>query len=443
MAGMTGMMGNIQGIRTHYWLVTLGTIVAMLMSAAAVAEPVKVVAVDGVLEFRHDESQAWRPVSEDSELPIPVEFRSGVNSSARVFQSGTSFDISADSRVTLTNEDDDPDGLVSRVKQWFGTVFYDVERQPDTFSVETAFLVATVKGTQFTIVATEASSFVTLKEGRLEVVDLEGGDIRILEPGDIASVKNDQAGIDSLQQTPDALSAPEQRLALDLASDGNALVPELAFVDGLSSSGAADLGNDFGADVGDELAMGADVTEELDVGPAVDVALGNDLDLGLGNDLDVGLGNDLDVALGNDLEVDLGNDLEVDLGNDLEVDLGNDLDVALGNDLDIDLGNDLNVGLGNDLDVGLGNDLDVGLGNDLDVGLGNDLEVDLGDDLDVDLGNDLEVDLGDDLDVALGNDLEVDLGDGLDVDLGADLDVDLGDNLNVDLDLDLGLGLPF
>lgn len=307
----------------HFLVVTLSACAVILMSAAAAAEPVEVVAIDGILEYRHDDTQAWQPVSRGLTLPIPVELRSGADSSARVSQSGTSFDISADSRITLTNDDNNPDGLVSRVKQWLGTVFYDVERQPDTFSVETAFLVATVKGTQFNIVATEDSSFVTLKEGRLEVVDLKSSAVRILEAGGIVRVSGDLAGIDYLQQTPDALSISEQQLALDLSSDTNSLNLGLTLDDGLGSTVGLDLGDDLGVE------LGADVGDELGVGVGVDA--GGDLIAGIGSDGSDDLGADLgvDVGLGDDLDADLGVGIDDGLDGDLGVDIGDGLDVDL------------------------------------------------------------------------------------------------------------------
>ncbi len=354
--------------RNRFWLTTLAAALIVLMSSAVAAQPVTVASIDGVLEFRHDTTQPWQQASTGATLPVPVEFRTGADTSARVSQSGTSFDISAETRVTLTNENDSPDGLITRVKQWLGTVFYDVERQPDTFSVETAFLVATVKGTEFTIVATDASSFVTLDEGRLEVVNLKSGDVQILEPGDIAGVNDEQAGIDSLQQAPDALSEVQQQLALELASEDINL--------DLGDYSAEDLLNTLNDQLQTQLAMNIDA----DLISGLQANLGVNLGDGIGSSVVVGVGDDLGVTIGADVGSDLGIDIDADLGGDLGVDIGADI----GDDLIVDVGADLGDDLG--VDLGVGDDLGVDLGVDLGGDLGLDIRDGLGDDLDVDLG---------------------------------------------------------
>lgn len=331
------------------------TLVLALASAGAFAEPVTVDIAQGTVEYRHDSEGAWQAVTAGDSLPIPVEIRTGPNTSAQVRQAGTFFDVSADTHIRLSNEDDQADGLVSRVKQWIGTVFYDVERQPDTFQVETPFLVSTVKGTQFTIVTTDSASFVTLKEGRLEVVDRETGNTRTLNPGDIASVSSLQAEISSLLQTPDALPATEQQQALDIArvdvrfgqseQGDTQLVAQIASSLGLQSelgltAGLGGLGIDASADLASDL--GADLVADLgnELGTDVGSMLGGDLSLDLGLDLVADIGSDIGAEIGADLGAEIGAEIGADLGLDL------DLDDDLGGDLGDDLGDDLGQAVG-------------------------------------------------------------------------------------------------
>ena len=323
------------------------TLVLALASAGAFAEPVTVDIAQGTVEYRHDSEGAWQAVSAGDSLPIPVEIRTGPDTSAQVRQAGTFFEVSADTHIRLSNEDDQADGLVSRVKQWIGTVFYDVERQPDTFQVETPFLVSTVKGTQFTIVTTDSASFVTLKEGRLEVVDRETGNTRTLNPGDIASVSSLQAEISSLLQTPDALPATEQQQALDIArvdvqfgqseQGDTQLVAQIASSLGLQSelgltAGLGGLGIDASADLASDL--GADLVADLgnELGTDVGSMLGGDLGLDLGLDLVADIGSDIGAEIGAEIGGDLGLDLDLDddLGGDLGGELGDDLGQAVG-----------------------------------------------------------------------------------------------------------------
>ena len=323
------------------------TLVLALASAGAFAEPVTVDIAQGTVEYRHDSEGAWQAVSAGDSLPIPVEIRTGPDTSAQVRQAGTFFEVSADTHIRLSNEDDQADGLVSRVKQWIGTVFYDVERQPDTFQVETPFLVSTVKGTQFTIVTTDSASFVTLKEGRLEVVDRETGNTRTLNPGDIASVSSLQAEISSLLQTPDALPATEQQQALDIAranvrfgqseQGDTQLVAQIASSLGLQAdlgltAGLGGLGIDASADLASDL--GADLVADLgnELGTDVGSMLGGDLGLDLGLDLVADIGSDIGAEIGAEIGGDLGLDLDLDddLGGDLGGELGDDLGQAVG-----------------------------------------------------------------------------------------------------------------
>ena len=191
----------------------------LLVSATTVAEPapVTVESMAGTVEYRQSNTTPWARASVGIWLAMPVEIKTGPDAKARITQSGTSLDIGSNTRLTLSSNENASGGLMSRVKHWLGTVFYEVERQPDTFQVETPFLVSTVKGTQFTIATTETSSLVTLNEGSLEVRDLKSGDLRLLEPGDIAGVTSSQVGIRSLQQAPNAVSPAVQTEALNAA----------------------------------------------------------------------------------------------------------------------------------------------------------------------------------------------------------------------------------
>ena len=326
-----------------FWL----ALMLCLCAGTAAAEPVTIDTTTGTVEYRRDGDSVWQPVTAGSNLEMPVELRTGPDSNVRVSQSGTFFDVSAGTRVRLSNDDNTADGLVSRVKQWIGTVFYDVERKPDTFKVETPFLVSTVKGTQFTIVSTDEASFVTLKEGQLEVVDLESGDSQILNPGEIANVSGTQGQINTLVQIPDALPELAQVQALQIASlepatdldDRNDMVttmPGDESMPGMSPIASADLGTAIGADVTTDLgtdlglAVGADITADVGVEIGVDLIGDISTDISANKEAGVGLDDDLDV------------DLDIDLGGDLDGDLDSGLDLLINLDgLDDDLGQTL------------------------------------------------------------------------------------------------------
>src|SRR5690606_13015184 len=112
----------------------------------------------------------WTRLSAGNTLALPVDVRTLDGSEAKLSQAGSTFTLKSNTQLSFKGRADESNSLVARVKQWIGTAFYKIERQPDEFSVETPFLVSTVKGTQFVIVSTEADSFVTLTEGSLQIL---------------------------------------------------------------------------------------------------------------------------------------------------------------------------------------------------------------------------------------------------------------------------------
>lgn len=180
-----------------------GTLVLALATIASADDLIRVKNITGTVQVRAGVDDTWKKVASDIAVSAPVEFRTLSDGTGILMQSGSEFELKSDSHITLeTSSAGSSDGLVTKIKQWFGTVFYRIERQPDEFSVETPFLVSTVKGTRFVIVSTQSSSMVTLTEGSLEVLDIATGKIQMLDPGDIAGVGTEQAGIQSFKQAP-------------------------------------------------------------------------------------------------------------------------------------------------------------------------------------------------------------------------------------------------
>ncbi|MDG5501396.1 FecR family protein [Marinobacter sp. BGYM27] len=199
------MMRYIVGSKA---LLGLAFAAMMLISAATLAdEPVRVESLSGTVQFRVNPGDSWQTVSAGMVLPAPADIKTSANSEAVLVQSGSKFELKSGSQISLKAGNREPKGLITRIKQWFGTVFYTIERQPDQFSVETPFLVSTVKGTRFVIVSNDTSSLVTLTEGSLEIEDLASGETQMLAPGEIAGAGASQAGVKSFKQTPSKTSS--------------------------------------------------------------------------------------------------------------------------------------------------------------------------------------------------------------------------------------------
>jgi len=80
------------------------------------------------------------------------------------------------------------DGLSTTILQQAGSILLDVEkRNVKHFEVETPYLAAVVKGTQFAVTVNAASTSVEVRRGQVEVSDFKSGQIAQVMPGQIAT----------------------------------------------------------------------------------------------------------------------------------------------------------------------------------------------------------------------------------------------------------------
>ncbi len=94
--------------------------------------------------------------------------------------------ISPNSVVGLPTEN--KDGLVTTIMQQAGSILLDVEkRNVKHFEVETPYLAAVVKGTQFRVTVNAASTSVDVVRGQVEVADFRTGQIAQVMPGQHAT----------------------------------------------------------------------------------------------------------------------------------------------------------------------------------------------------------------------------------------------------------------
>lgn len=286
-------MGFFRGlIKNNTYRVLLGVSV-LLATMSAAAEQVRVEEVSGPVQFRANASDAWQEADAGMSVSTPVEFQTLEGGYGLLVQSGSEFELKSGSYIALQADAAEPDGLVTKVKQWFGTVFYRIERQPDQFSVETPFLVSTVKGTRFVIVSTQSSSTVTLTEGSLEVLDIATGSIQMLEPGDVAGIGPEQSGIRFFKQAP-------QKAAASTGSKASAFQPSMedtqnSFENALE--GMTEVASEQALVVAESADMNQN-TDDGDSGSGGNAGAGDDGDTG-GGDSDDGSGDDAGGGHGN------------------------------------------------------------------------------------------------------------------------------------------------
>ena len=159
--------------------------------------------LDGDVQYRLTNTDSWVQLAKDSVLSLPLEIKTNLIGEAVLAQGETNFSIQENSYIKLSIEGSLSLRLIDRVKHWFGTVIYKIERNPDEFVVETPFLAATVKGTRFVIVGDENSSIVTLQEGSLHIEDLRSGDTQMMLPGDVVGADSytNADDIDNVNET--------------------------------------------------------------------------------------------------------------------------------------------------------------------------------------------------------------------------------------------------
>jgi len=379
---------------------------------------ISVTAVAGDVDFTM--AGAAAAVAPNTTVLLPARIVTGHDGTVGLTQAGTNVNVASDTDVEIPAEAVDGN-LIARLVQHRGNVFYDVApRDLGKLRVETPFLVAVIKGTQFNVAVQDDSTTISLFEGRLEirtpdnseVVQLNAGEIAIrsLIDDTIRVVGMDDERVEAPRAAPPAVAAVEARTE----SNDTTLADSVAIVsDGLvarvDTRDATFVSKPAIAVAGVETDARAPATSVV----VVDVALDTQVDVGSAS-IDAGLETKVDVAAA---AVDVGLNTGVDLG-------AATADAGLSTGVDVGTGS-IDVGLDTGVDLGPGT-LDVGLDTGLDSGVGV-----------VDTGVDTGVDLGGVVDTTVDAGVTLDTGT---LDVGLDTGLDLGGALDVGLDVDLGAG---
>jgi hypothetical protein len=122
----------------------------------------------------------------EATLALPARIVTGHDGTVGLTQAGTSISVANDTDVEIPAEAVDGN-LIARLVQHSGNVFYDVApRDLGKLRVETPFLVAVIKGTQFNVAVLESSTTISLFEGSLEIRTPDDADVVQLNAGEIA-----------------------------------------------------------------------------------------------------------------------------------------------------------------------------------------------------------------------------------------------------------------
>jgi hypothetical protein len=405
--------------------------VSTTYSAPSDSENIVVVASQG--DVRVTMLGETRTAKPGTVITPPATIRTGRDGTIELRQGRTRASIAPDTQIEIPTL-----GVrgkfVERIVQPRGNVFYDIApRSGRKLRVETPYLVAVIKGTQFNVAAYEETTTVSLFEGRLEIWAADDSDVVQLNAGEIATRGRGDQRIRVLQMatgetlrannaspiegatarsssvfdpvgervtsgdlvrgvdSPGVRLSPVDSATTSLIDTGSRAMPTELIdtkvdLDSPSIPATADLTVDLGAD-----GLDANVGAAVDLGAAsLDANVSAALDLGAGSldaavALDSSLAGAVDVGMETTAAVDLGS-AAIDAGLSAGVGLGGmtllDADVSAGVDAaagTIDLGADAAlvdtpVALDAGVDLGSGSvDLGVTVGA-LDVGL----DVDLG-----------------------------------------------------------------
>jgi hypothetical protein len=116
----------------------------------------------------------------------PASVFTGVDSSVELRQGHTTVAVSANTTLDIPSSGL-ADSRIERIVQSRGSAFYRVgKRASQKLRVETPYLVAVVKGTQFNVVVQPDNTTIALFEGELEIRSTDGNDVVQLNAGEIA-----------------------------------------------------------------------------------------------------------------------------------------------------------------------------------------------------------------------------------------------------------------
>jgi hypothetical protein len=126
-------------------------------------------------------------LSQEAVLKPGDTIRTGPNGRVLLTRGAESMMIAPNSVVGLPAEA--KSGLSTTIVQQAGSVLLDVEkRNVQHFAVETPYLAAVVKGTQFRVTVTASGADVAVSRGQVEVADFKSGQIAQVLPGQMAKV---------------------------------------------------------------------------------------------------------------------------------------------------------------------------------------------------------------------------------------------------------------
>jgi hypothetical protein len=173
---------------------TLGMRGALAMMLLLVAGASAMAADDGIWSVSKSSGEVWIASSGAEQVSLKQEdtlkpgdtIRTGRNGRVLLVRGEETILISPNSVIGVPTEK--KDGLSTTILQQAGSILLEVEKKNvKHFEVETPYLAAVVKGTQFSVTVNAASTSVDVRRGQVEVSDFKSGQIAQVMPGQTAT----------------------------------------------------------------------------------------------------------------------------------------------------------------------------------------------------------------------------------------------------------------
>src|SRR5689334_15467852 len=173
---------------------TNGMRYVLTMAVALVASSAAFAGDDGVWSISKSSGEVWVTTSGAEQVSLRQEaplkpgdvIRTGRNGRVLLIRGEETILIAPNSVIGLPTEK--KDGLSTTILQQAGSILLDVEkRNVKHFEVETPYLAAVVKGTQFAVTVNAASTSVEVRRGQVEVLDFKSGQIAQVMSGQVAT----------------------------------------------------------------------------------------------------------------------------------------------------------------------------------------------------------------------------------------------------------------
>ncbi|HZF27327.1 MAG TPA: FecR domain-containing protein [Steroidobacteraceae bacterium] len=358
-------------------VLALGVAVLVFAGAAQATIPQDVVVISVKGDVKVTMRGTARPVHTGSVVELPAGIRTGADGAIALRQGPTTVAIAANTQIDIPASSglDEP---IDRVIQPTGSAFYDVgKRLGKKLRVETPYLVAVIKGTQFNVAVQGDGTTISLFEGQLEVrapddsdvVNINAGEIAIRHATDktIRVLRMDKGappptpgasdksgnGTSGQARDPGANLAPGATTSDRPSDERNTTRPGAAAVPGLGELATTTPGMDAAANapgvdatirLSPRDAGGTDAGLSVQAGPAALAAMAEiGLDKGVSANLAIDAGANLGAAVGN-VTADVAGSASVDLGAG---------SVAVGGSAAVDVGTVASVGTAVDAGVDL------------------------------------------------------------------------------------------